>query len=153
MKRSPNKTSPSTSASTSSSTNASPPLSNAAPGISNSKSDTSNSCSPPKKAKLANDTNTSGSDASNLSLRNIFTGMKLHVVGDENSPEYVKLTRYFIAHDGDLVEPYEADKRTLVITLTDDDDMNEKFGKHVQQDWIYDSIKAGKLVSIEKYLI
>ena len=80
--------------------------------------------------------------------------MKLHIIGDKDSEENAKLARYFTAYDGDVVESYEVDKNTLLVTLGEYvQKTNDLTGKNIQQDWIFDSVKVGNMLSVEKYLM
>ena len=97
----------------------------------------------PKKNELSSTMNVVG-------LKNIFTNLNLYVETAHNSKE--QLERYFIAFDGELAENYEVNAKTIVV-CSDNDWNNLNTGVRVSEEWIFDCIKAGKILSKDKYFV
>ncbi|KAJ8275861.1 hypothetical protein COCON_G00076130 [Conger conger] len=73
-------------------------------------------------------------------LLDIFSGVKLFL--PESVQDYVKLRRYFVAYDGDLVPEYDAASATHTLSMPEEDSQAQR----VTANWIWECIRKRRVV-------
>ncbi|KAG8439801.1 hypothetical protein GDO86_005825 [Hymenochirus boettgeri] len=100
-----------------------------------------------KKSKLleaghSNGHNMNQHAATNQTLFDIFTGVKLYLPSSVD--DFAKLCRYFVAYDGDLVPEYDIPSATHVMGNTSESAAD---AKRVTPHWIWQCIRRRRLVA------
>ncbi|KAJ7393415.1 DNA ligase 3 [Desmophyllum pertusum] len=84
-------------------------------------------------------------------LKDVFHGLTIFLSKDLE--DLAKLKRYIIAYDGDLVEEFEKPSATHIVSNTKDGVAVEGSASLVTPAWIWQCIKKGRIVSVNKFAL
>lgn len=83
-------------------------------------------------------------------LINLFTDLRFLIKNEVKDTK--KLRRFIIAYDGDVLEDYEVDNATHVISNKQVSDLEDSKTHVVKPAWIWACIEAKRLIAVNKKL-